>query len=126
MSWVRSYTLYDTVNLRASNDHAVQLFTGRGITSTYYYKSNDGWAWIKIEPKSMDVRFDQLQGSKPFLFFYEPGVWVINVPHWLLVLIMTGLAVAPWIRWRFSLRLLLLITTLMAVVLATAVFWSKS
>ncbi len=45
------------------------------------------------------------------------------IPYWSLVLVTPLLAVAPWIRWRFSLRTLLIATTLIAVVLGIVV-WS--
>jgi hypothetical protein len=48
----------------------------------------------------------------------------LTVPHWFLVSLIGSLAVGPWIRqlhWRFSLRTLLIATTLVAVVLGLAV-----
>lgn len=49
--------------------------------------------------------------------------WEISVSLWLLVLITGVLAAAPWIRekWHFSLRTLLIATTLVAVLLALIV-----
>jgi hypothetical protein len=49
------------------------------------------------------------------------------VPYWFLVLLTGSCAVAPWISWsrRFSLRTLLIATTLIAVVLG-AVVWATS
>ena len=52
------------------------------------------------------------------------GWWLhISVPHWFLTTIFAIAATAPWIRWskRFSLRTLLLLTTLVAVVLGLVV-----
>ncbi len=46
----------------------------------------------------------------------------IAVPHWFAVVICIALAVVPWIRWRFSLRTLLIATTLVAVVLGLIVW----
>jgi hypothetical protein len=42
----------------------------------------------------------------------------IVIPCWFSVLLVTTLAVAPWVRWRFTLRTLLIATTLVAVLLA--------
>lgn len=39
------------------------------------------------------------------------------IPYWSLVLITPLLAIAPWLRWRFSLRTLLIAMTLLAVML---------
>lgn len=48
----------------------------------------------------------------------------ICIPHWFAVLIVGGIAAAPWIRRfrRFSLRTLLVAMTLVAVVLAIVVW----
>jgi hypothetical protein len=50
--------------------------------------------------------------SKPGSNHYE-----VIVPYWLLVLSTAALAAAPWIKWRFSLRTLIIVMTLVAVVL---------
>lgn len=42
----------------------------------------------------------------------------LMVPHGALVLMCSSLAVVPWLRYRFSLRTLLIVTTLVAVVCA--------
>ena len=57
--------------------------------------------------------------------------WAINVldapfpyvcfPHWFPVLLFALLAAAPWIKWRFSVRTLLIATGLVAVILGVAV-----
>jgi hypothetical protein len=44
-------------------------------------------------------------------------------PYWFLILLTAAIAAAPWLRWpkRFSLRTLLIATTLVAVVLGLIV-----
>jgi hypothetical protein len=49
------------------------------------------------------------------------GVSVL-LPHWFAVLLIATLATALWIPWRFSLRTLLIATTLIAVVLGLIVW----
>jgi hypothetical protein len=44
-----------------------------------------------------------------------------RVPYWLLLLLATTITATPWIKWRFSLRTLLIVTTLVAVTLAIVV-----
>ncbi len=46
----------------------------------------------------------------------------VTLPIWSLVVPMAILAAVPWIRWRFSLRTLLIATTLVAVVLGLIVW----
>jgi len=50
---------------------------------------------------------------------------VLTLPHWLMALLSASLASVPWISQRFSLRTLLIATTLIAVVLGLVV-WSMS
>jgi hypothetical protein len=52
-----------------------------------------------------------------------PNTWSIAVPHWFAVVLFATLATLPWIRWRFTIRTLLIVTTLVAVVLGLIV-WS--
>ena len=47
---------------------------------------------------------------------------VAGVPHWFVGIGMIGVAAAPWFRWRFTLRTLLIATTLVAVALGLIVY----
>ena len=56
------------------------------------------------------------------------SVFLLFLPHWYVVLLTTVLAALPWIfqvRYRFSIRTLLIATTLVAVVLGLAVYFAK-
>ena len=53
----------------------------------------------------------------------RPIVPAVVVPHWVPLLLAATLAAASWIRWRFSLRTLLIGMTLVAVLLG-AVIWA--
>jgi hypothetical protein len=45
------------------------------------------------------------------------GATGIVVPYWFVLVIVSGLAYLPWLRWRFSLRTLLIAITLVAILL---------
>jgi hypothetical protein len=62
------------------------------------------------------------QSGTNFFGFARKGN-AVEVPHWFPVLVSSTFAAAPWIRWKFSLRTLLIATTLIAVVLGVVV-WS--
>jgi hypothetical protein len=47
------------------------------------------------------------------------------VPYWLPVALTAALASAPWVRWRFSLRTLLIATSLLALLLGLVVYASR-
>jgi hypothetical protein len=77
---------------------------------------------LRSEPVSDDIRlpnftFGRVTGINPPL-----TVDYATVPHWFLLMLAAGLAAAPWLRYRFSLRTLLIATTLVAVVLSLAVY----
>jgi hypothetical protein len=46
----------------------------------------------------------------------------VGVPYWFAILLVTILTAAPWVRWRFTLRTLLIATTLIAVALGLIVW----
>ena len=46
----------------------------------------------------------------------------VAIPIWTLILSIAAIAAAPWIRWRFTLRTLLIATTLVAAVLGLIVW----
>jgi hypothetical protein len=58
-----------------------------------------------------------------FRFSSYPEFRFLSIPYWFPILLCSILAALPWFRWRFSLRTLLIATTLVAVVLGLVV-WS--
>jgi hypothetical protein len=52
------------------------------------------------------------------------GRFFIHIPHWLPFLMAAFVAGAPWIKWRYSLRTLLIIVTLAALALGLLVMWA--
>ncbi len=71
-----------------------------------------------------DSEFDRLETYAGLKIYSTGGtVYALSVSYWLLVVaaILTG--AISWLPWRFSLRTLLISTTLIAVVLGLAV-WS--
>jgi hypothetical protein len=55
-------------------------------------------------------------------FHYDAGNSNAAVPFWFLVAVAAALSIAPWLRFRFSLRTLLIAMTLFAVVLGLIVW----
>jgi hypothetical protein len=68
---------------------------------------------------------------KAFLFIWRnAGAWVLLLPLWFLVLLSATLACVPWlpwqkIRWRFSLRIMLIVTAVVAVLLGIVVWLAR-
>ena len=52
----------------------------------------------------------------------------LAIPHWFFLVVSFAFAIVPWVRqlkWRFSLRTLLIATTLVAVILGAIVYAAK-
>jgi len=60
--------------------------------------------------------------ERAFYYQADGGFYEAGVPHWFVSLFFATLAAAPWFRWRFSLRTLLIGTTLIAAVLGLIVW----
>jgi hypothetical protein len=67
-----------------------------------------GWNYVSYPPVGVDSGFGLIMDEYVFSF---------SVPHWFLVLAAGAIATIPWKPWRFSLRALLIATTLVAMVL---------
>src|SRR6478752_2526841 len=121
--WVRSYTIHDQLD---GNDFGDWQFTyesenGRqqltGIIQSFPLKSPYPWFHLRCMSAEIGGGFGtwglHWQTKAPY-----PPTYRVNCPHWFLVMIVGAIAIAPWIRWsrRFSLRTLLIATTLVAVV----------
>jgi hypothetical protein len=132
--WVRSYYRSDWIYVfRTSDWHHLRSINGElvlqimrqpsamhrwGIASapaSEFLDSPYGWNTQVIRP------LHELWG---FAFFISPKITAYAIPHCFFVLLFTTLAAAPWIHklnWHFSLRTLLIATTLVAAVLGLAV-----
>ena len=60
--------------------------------------------------------------KRPTFKFGSTGDGAIQFQYWLPTIISGSLAAAPWLRWRFSLRTLLIATTLVALLLGLFVW----
>jgi hypothetical protein len=57
--------------------------------------------------------------------FWSQRNWVTQAPYWSAVVSTAAIATVPWLRWRFSLRSILIATTLIAVVMGLIAWLSK-
>jgi hypothetical protein len=121
--WVRSSYLGDTFELRTPfvqvtvNSARSLVGTGIGFKTGHTY---DRAIWWGTFPHERIGNLDDF-ASRRFRILAVRDGFIAQAPHWFLVLITIAFAVLSWIRWRFSLRTLLLATTLVAVVLGLAV-----
>jgi hypothetical protein len=124
--WVRSYWRVDF--MRLGEDRVCMSIDGSVHTLCVIFGPSFGGTLF-----SRDHVFRFNLGTPKYSLLgvgYDPfeyGTWAV-VPHWFLVLLFATIgtyAFTPWLHWHFSLRTLLIATTLLAVVLGVAVWTAR-
>jgi hypothetical protein len=129
--WVRSYKHDDALQARSPSSSPLVFRSFKGQLSIWRWRGVN--AARRIPAKSLNEDLGEiLNGSRPRYYWgfgwlsypLGPGAGVF-VPHWFPVLISATLAAISWLPWwakRFSLRTLLIATTLVAVGLGAIVY----
>jgi hypothetical protein len=73
---------------------------------------------IDIEPFEVEP-FSSRTG---FYLEHDDRRSIVQLPYWFLTLLFVAIASLPWLRWHFSLRTLLIATTLVAVLMGTVIW----
>jgi hypothetical protein len=135
--WVRSYWEYDLVQGPTSAGNLVfssswqGRIQGRIIPWPGASSRNKEWSWYPTPAEDQKRLFERLnidwELPPVFSVIIRKSIWNVTVAHWLLVIVAATFTIVPWIPWstRFSLRTLLIATTLVAVVLGLAVYATR-
>lgn len=124
--WVRSYWHPDSVTSVDSNLVLSRLGSNCGV---FFFGAADYKTTPKIPPPETTGGWEYQAYDPPnasqqaWMLRSTTDHWVVSVPAWFATLIIMGLAIAPWLR--FSLRTLLIATTVIAVVLGLIVYASQ-
>lgn len=116
--WLRSYRWVDSVVLPTTTNAELDSWSGivtLRISTNRITKASNVWKTGSFSP-----RFTHVQSPGPnlgFEYLRQGPKWELRCPHFSLVALPVVMAVAPCLRWRFSLRTLLLATTLVAIAL---------
>jgi hypothetical protein len=97
------------------------------FSNMYSTLSEDTGRWL-FTPKSPSRLFHASRYSFAGIGYNPPPYPSLTIPDWLPVILCAAMAFVPWIRqlrWRFTLRTLLIGTTLVAVVLGTIVWAAR-
>jgi hypothetical protein len=130
--WLRSYRTFDAIGWPVTSRMNFQLQSGIG--SWHINATEQGRPITSLELQSVDIPDGEeirtaLRNLAPsgFALRYSYNSCFICFPQWLPVLIMAaiGAAAAPLIRCRFSLRTLLIATTLTSMVLGMAAYAAR-
>jgi hypothetical protein len=120
--WVRSYWVLDYICQCDSNNIMTIVGSQWGLVYVAHFDAYGAYRGTGISYASHGWEY---RTHKSYAF--NSPVWEhdsdginVNLPHWSYVIVFTLLAAIPWIGklpWQFSLRTLLIATTLIAVVL---------
>lgn len=122
--WVRSYSWHDQISsgetpagwqVDSSSGH---FQIERMLSSTYPYWGFNIWP-VRAADQSDTPLFPDITLSS------YPDYLDVGSPYWFAVLITVAvgiLAAFPWLRWRFSLRMLFIATTLVATPLGALIY----
>ena len=124
--WVRSYWWWDSLDYKLHPKCAVAVDSAWGRVGFSLYRATGGeWNYFA----------SRLDNGPPALSLDIPptGIGVVTgaigtavyVHLWMLVVVFAALAAVSWLRWRFSLRTLLIGMTLVGMGLATIVVASR-
>lgn len=141
--WVRSYWRKDFVSTSFTL-HNVELVSNSGrllYTHSEGDFGNETLSWVSNEVVDLEHERGHLplyaNWLKVDIDAYPPalqaGFWAGEtgigcasmVPHWFMAITIVLIGAIPWLRWRFSLHTLLLLTTLIAMVLGIIVWLSR-
>jgi hypothetical protein len=125
--WVRSPTWNDVAYCPYRGGELILLQSNRGTVSVSFGGNSrlfpSGWGRFSLPVSNM-------RGFARPPWSYSAGTYTeVTFPHWFPALVSGTLAAVPWathIKWRFSLRTLLIATTLVAMVLGLIVYAARS
>jgi hypothetical protein len=125
--WVRSYTSVDVLSMPITAAKQIGLWSGAGRVEIFlsdYDATRSPWsaasfpreqmlAQVKASGKNIDTRYFGLTAAG------------FRFPIFLLALMAPVVAALPWVPWRFSLRTLLVVTTLVAALLGAIIYATR-
>jgi hypothetical protein len=125
--WVRSYWRLQILE-RRTGSQAIQISSVKGRVAIARIDPRAAIKRSYLSVTAGDSADWRNGGVLGFRYYHDGWITALIAPHWLPALLSAALAVIPWISrsWRFSLRTLLIVTTLIAVVLGLMVAFRHS
>ena len=124
--WVRSYWRLDGLSMPITTTRKIEIWSGGArveLRMTEYggrSGRSDPWNVASLSRKEV-LDYVEAAGIKRETRYFGRTQFGYLLPTWLFVLVAITLATAPWLPWQFSLRTLLIATTLVAVGLVAIV-----
>ena len=124
--WVRSFSRWDGIEVPMVRMNGISVSSVHGVvildTFSERYGKQRLTSWHVYSSKLTPDIAENFVGQPTFRISLSKFVSEILFPHWVCVSIAGVLAALPWLPRRFSLRTLLIATTLVAVVLGIIVW----
>jgi hypothetical protein len=129
--WTRSYVWQEEIGYTFADRRELSCTSFRGCLQfvwddTIFPQTPSGkWIWGSYHIKETYGNDPLKIATRPWNAEISTDYLYLGVPHWSLLLLTLGMAVIPWTRQlqrRFSLRTLLIATTLLAVILGLVVY----
>jgi hypothetical protein len=129
--WVRSYKTGDGFGLCISSTHVVSIVSKAGELYVVSFVGQPffvpGHFFHSTDTSHKDRSLAKVNSLGFGVNRYQDGSDVV-LPHWFPVVFSTALATliaVPWLRWRFSIRTLLIVTTVVASALGLGVWLTQ-
>jgi hypothetical protein len=124
--WVRSYWVLDDI-VRTTPTVQQTVCSNKGVLHLVASDPSGGYS---LQPKPGTVTWNRYSRQPSdlrsgFYWTWSPKLKAIQSPYWFVILITAAAAAVPWLPWwsnRFSLRTLLIATTLVAIVLGLTIY----
>jgi hypothetical protein len=124
--WVRSYWRLDGISMPITTTRKIEIWSGgaRVELRTAEYGGPSGpsnpWNVVSLSRKEV-LDYVKAAGMKRETRYFGQTQFGFLLPTWLFIVFSITVATAPWLPWRFSLRTLLIATTLVAMGLGIVV-----
>jgi hypothetical protein len=116
--WVRSYGSVDALTIPCGNSRSIFIWSHPGIITIKSHPFHATWD-ARVMPRTA------WPISGEWSWYWYEGTALVRFPYWLPVLLSVTAAPIAWLGCRFSLRTLLIATTLVAALLGAIVFAVK-
>lgn len=124
--WVRSYAVNEVLGTYSGGMYySLQCLCGRiSVSRSTPNAGQTVTSWRQPVTEGIRKLAHNRESWMGFQYYYRPRPerLRVKVPIWFLFMLVASSGALPWLRWRFSLRTLLIATTLVAVVLGLVVY----
>lgn len=116
--WVRSYWREDGLNVWLAGAKMFLISSRDGVMSvnicTYPTSYELPGVWFFHSREVSDEWPEWFIDRPSWTYILSQSTFELASPHWFPITIFATIAALPWIKWRFSLRTLLIVVTLFA------------